>query len=107
MQYTDVFLMEEPELGIHPHQLNSLMCFIKETAQQKQFIITTHSPEVLDSISANELDRIQIMHYDEARETAIITRIPAEKQAIIQKYMQEEGFLSDFWKYSDLEGGRL
>ena len=105
--YYNVFLIEEPELGIHPHQLNSLMGFIKEAAQQKQFIITTHSPEVLDSISANELDRIQIMRYDEARETAIITRIPPEKQAIIQKYMQEEGFLSDFWKYSDLEGGRL
>ncbi len=57
----DVLLIEEPELGIHPHQLHKLMDFIKEQSASKQIIISTHSPTVLDVLGPNELDRIQIV----------------------------------------------
>jgi predicted ATP-dependent endonuclease of OLD family len=42
----NLFMLEEPELGIHPHQLQLLMNYIKAQAKEKQIILTTHSPQV-------------------------------------------------------------
>ena len=99
-----IALIEEPELGIHPHQLKLLMQFIKEQSQHKQIILTTHAPEVLDILDADELDRIRIARYDEERKTTVIEGIPEKRQAIIQKYLQKTGLLSGFWSRIDLEG---
>ena len=96
-------LIEEPELGIHPHQLNLLMLFIKEQSEKKQFIITTHSPEVLNIISTDELDRIKIAKYDAVNKTTIIHAIPEKTQIAIQEYATTQGFLSDYWVHLDLE----
>jgi predicted ATPase len=100
-------LLEEPELGIHPLQLNKLMEFIKKESKHKQIIISTHSPEVLNILEADELDRIKLAKYDEVRGTTVIHSIAAEEQTRIGKYMKETGFLSDFWLHLDLEGGTL
>ena len=54
-----IILLEEPELGIHPHQFHLLLEFLKIESKNKQIIITTHSPQALDSIEENELDRIK------------------------------------------------
>ncbi|RYE14373.1 MAG: ATP-binding protein, partial [Sphingobacteriaceae bacterium] len=43
-----VITLEEPELGIHPHQLHLLLNFLREQSEKHQLIITTHSPQVLD-----------------------------------------------------------
>ncbi len=99
----DVILIEEPELGIHPHQLARLMDFIKEQSAHKQFIITTHSPEVLDILDENELDRIKIARYDAERKTTLIEPLSERKIASIQKYFKEEGLLSSYWSNIGLE----
>ncbi|MEY4904016.1 MAG: hypothetical protein RLZZ292_1831 [Bacteroidota bacterium] len=104
--HSNVILIEEPELGIHPHQLKLLMRFIKEQSAHKQIIMTTHAPEVLDILDEDELDRIKIARYDEERKTTVIEGIPAKRQAIIQKYLQKTGLLSGFWSRIDLEGTR-
>lgn len=96
---TDIgtILIEEPELGIHPHQLALLMDFIKDQSQHKQIIITTHSPEVLDVLDSNELDRIKVARYDEELKTTVIDKIPTEDLPLIAEYMQETGLLSGYW----------
>jgi predicted ATPase len=99
----ETILIEEPELGIHPHQLFELMQFIKEQSKSKQFIITTHSPEVLNIISTDELDRIKIAKYDAAKKTTVIHAIPEKTQIDIQEYAATQGFLSDYWLHLDLE----
>ncbi len=53
-QEDGLILIEEPELGIHPHQLYKLMQFIKEQSEEKQIIISTHSPLILDTLEGNE-----------------------------------------------------
>jgi energy-coupling factor transporter ATP-binding protein EcfA2 len=100
----DVILIEEPELGIHPHQLAKLMQFIKEQSETKQFIITTHSPEVLNVIESDELDRIKIARYDTERKTTVIENIPEKRQKLIQKHLAKTGQLSDYWVHVNLEG---
>lgn len=97
-----IILLEEPELGIHPHQLHKLMLFIKEQSKEKQIILTTHSPQVLDILNADELDRIIVCKYDQQLGTQL-NHLTEEQIKKGQMYMQDEGFLSDYWVHSDLE----
>lgn len=95
-------LLEEPELGIHPHQLHQLMLFLKEQAHDKQIILTTHSPQVLDVLNPDELDRIIICEYDQQKGTQL-RHLNENQIKKASRYMQEEAFLSDYWRFSDLE----
>lgn len=95
-----LILIEEPELGIHPHQLIKLLEFIKEQSFERQIIISTHSPIVLDILNESELDRITIATYTDA------TRFSKLNKAQIAKaraYMSKVGDLSYYWLNSDLE----
>jgi ABC-type multidrug transport system ATPase subunit len=98
----DIILLEEPELGIHPHQLYLLMQFIKEQAEEKQIIITTHSPEVLNILKMDELDSIIITSYDTEKGTQM-HKLSEKQIKKAQKYMETTGFLSNYWVHSNLE----
>ena len=97
-----IILIEEPELGIHPHQLMKLMEFLKLESETKQIIVTSHSPIILDVLNKNELERIIIATKDS---DSFGTKLNHLEQAKIEKaklYLEED-FLSDYWKHSDLE----
>jgi predicted ATP-dependent endonuclease of OLD family len=97
----DILLIEEPELGIHPHQLHKLMDFIKEQSAKKQIIISTHSPTVLDALEPNELDRIQIAQMtDKGTKFKKLTKAQIAKA---KEYIEKVGELSYYWLHSDLE----
>ena len=96
-----LLLIEEPELGIHPHQLFILMSFLKEQSRYKQIIISTHSPIVLDVLSTSELNRINI-----AKMTPNGTeffKLDEVQRAKATEYIEEIGELSYYWLHSDLE----
>ena len=95
--------LEEPELGIHPDQLYLLMDFLKEQAKGKQIILTTHSPEVLNILDGNELDRIVVTRYDAENGTQM-HHLSEKKIRKAIKYMSTEGLsIKDFWVHSNLE----
>lgn len=50
-----IFLIEEPENSIHPRALLELMNLIRQHSEDKQFIITTHSPYLLNMIKPEEV----------------------------------------------------
>lgn len=94
-------LLEEPELGVHPHQLMSLVKFIKNKSESVQIIVTTHSPIVLDVLSVDEIDRVYISTINEHETTF---RKLNEKEILkAKKYFEQDMYLSDYWKYSNLE----
>ncbi|MCF8302343.1 MAG: AAA family ATPase [Bacteroidales bacterium] len=97
-----VILLEEPELSIHPHQLDKLLQFIREYSSQKQFIISTHSPQVLDILNENELDRIILANLTNENNTVLRHLNKAEMEKA-KRYMKEEANLSDYWRHSDLD----
>jgi hypothetical protein len=99
---TGLILIEEPELGIHPHQFSLLMDFIKQESETKQILILTHSPKALDHLNNDELENILIASYKKSEGTQVRNLTEEEKKKALA-YMQEVGFLSDFWLYSDLE----
>jgi predicted ATPase len=43
--------IEEPELGLHPDVLPTLIDLLKEAAQKTQIIITTHSADLVDDLT--------------------------------------------------------
>lgn len=96
-----IVLLEEPELGIHPHQLMDLMDFIKEQSRTKQIIITTHSPLVLDILERDELHKIIIAENSE--NGTQMRHLSEEEIKKAEFFMKEEAYLSDYWKYFDLE----
>lgn len=102
-QPSRIILLEEPELGIHPHQLHKLLGLIREVSEQHQVIITTHSPQVLDLLSEDELDRILICELKDPKNGTQFRRLTLEQQETARRYMTEIGFLSDYWRYSKLE----
>jgi AAA15 family ATPase/GTPase len=97
-----ITFIEEPELGIHPHQLHLLITLLKERAKKQQIIITTHSPQVLDVLGIDELDQILIAEIDSENGTTMrkLTERETEKAKI---YLQDEGMLSDYWRFSDFQ----
>ncbi len=97
---SEILFLEEPELGIHPHQLHKLMTFLKEESEDKQIILTTHSPQVLNVLGVDELDRVLICEYDAEKGTQLRHMTDKEKKEAAT-YMEEVGFFSDYWLHAD------
>ena len=95
-------LLEEPELGVHPHQFYLIMQFLKEQSEDQQIIISTHSPKALDILEPDELNRIMIARYEKGKGTKILRMTEEQKEKAVA-YMGEVGYLSDYWLMSDLE----
>ncbi|MBA3987334.1 MAG: AAA family ATPase [Flavobacteriales bacterium] len=100
IKYSRIILIEEPELGIHPHQLHLLMNFLTEQAKTKQIIITTHSPQVLDVIKQEELERVIISRIDTNNGTLLTSMTGSEKEKAIS-FLNDSMYLSDYWRFSD------
>lgn len=96
-----VIFLEEPELGIHPHQLHQLLQFLKAQSRKHQIIITTHSPQVLDILGKDELDRIIIASYD-AKQGSKFKHLNPDQMAKAEAY-RKNMLLSDYWRFQDLE----
>ena len=96
-----LILIEEPELGLHPGQLELLLHFLNESSNDNQIILTTHAPQVLDILSSSQLNKIIIARLTEHGTT--LTHLTDKEQEKAALYMNEEAFLSDYWRFSDLE----
>jgi len=48
-----IIVLEEPERNLHPYLMNKLMEMAKEKSNEKQIIITTHTPELLKHAESN------------------------------------------------------
>ena len=97
-----IIFLEEPELGIHPDQLQLLLQLIREVSKEHQVIMTTHSPQTLDMLSAQELDRITICEFIPGKGTQM-RKLSTAKKAKAKAYLRDSGFLSEFWRFSNLE----
>jgi predicted ATPase len=95
----EIILIEEPELGVHPHQLALLMNFLKSESDDKQIIISTHSPQVLNCLGEDDLDRIIVARHEGKTGTKLY-HLSEEEKGFASEYMRNEAFLSDYWMLS-------
>lgn len=49
-----IVLIEEPETALHPAAIAALMDALREASEKTQIVVTSHSPEVLDHVNAEE-----------------------------------------------------
>ncbi|OJU75443.1 MAG: hypothetical protein BGO09_04115 [Bacteroidetes bacterium 47-18] len=96
-----IFLIEEPELGIHPHQYFKLLKFLKQESRNFQIIITTHSPQSLNILENDELNRIVLVENKDNK--TVLRHLTQEEQEKAIEYKKDNMYLSDYWLYSDLE----
>ena len=50
-----VVMIEEPERNIHPHLISRVVEMLKDKAEKKQILVTTHSPEVVQHAGLENL----------------------------------------------------
>jgi predicted ATPase len=78
--------IEEPENHVHPTALDGLAAYIKEASQSLQVLVTTHSPQLLDSLDAP--DAVLTV-----RRSGEGTEVAREKDAAgVRKALAEAGF---------------
>lgn len=99
-QPNGVSFIEEPELGLYPHQLENLLDFFKEYEDRYQFIITTHSPQVLDLLTIKELDRINVVEM--TKEGTKIKKLSPKQKKEAKTFYENEGLMSDYWRFDNL-----
>lgn len=51
----DTIIIDEPELGLHPHAIAVLASIFHQVAEEKQLIIATHSIELIDKFEPEDI----------------------------------------------------
>lgn len=87
----ELIIIEEPERNIHPALLVKLIEMMKDASKQKQIIITTHSPKVVECAGIENIITI-------LRDKDGFSQIekPSEKEKII-KFIENEISVSDMY----------
>jgi predicted ATPase len=94
--------IDEPELGVHPKKILPLIAeMIKNMSEESQLIMTTHSPELLNHFSLDDIITVQRMN------GKTILERPRDKnhlKVIVENYEQS---LGDLWLEGELGDTRV
>ena len=83
--------LEDPEATIHPGALGIILDLIRIISHRSQAVITTHSPELLDSASWIEDRHLRVVYRDDdASRVSLIGRAPREA---LQEHLMGAGEL--------------
>ena len=93
---SDIILLDEPELGLHPSAIHILAALIKRIAKKKQVIIATQSPQLLDEF---DIDNIIITEMSENGSTALKRLEEKQYKEWIKDYQ-----LGQLWQENILGG---
>ncbi|MBL1095725.1 AAA family ATPase [Streptomyces coffeae] len=93
--------IEEIDHGLHPHVLNLLAVRLREASSRGQFLVTTHSPVLINELEPKEFVVCERLPSGASR---IPARRPEEIQRVIEKSEYEP--MGDLW-YSGALGGGL
>lgn len=86
-----VLLLEQPEDGIHAGLLHKIIPLLKSYAQQRQFILASHSSEILNRLTPQEVRLVTMANGI----THLRPLTQSEKNAA-EQFTHEQGTLSEF-----------
>ncbi|TFV76637.1 ATPase [Blastococcus sp. CT_GayMR19] len=92
--------IEEIDHGLHPHVLDRLVELLREASRRTQLVVATHSPPLVNRLSAHELVVCE-------RDTDGSSRIPAIDPALVREMeaaMEGELGLGELWFTGALGG---
>jgi predicted ATPase len=81
--------IEEPELTIHPGAIPVIYDYLVQASRKSQVIVTTHSPELLDSI--NDVQQIRVV--SKTKEFTIVEAIADDQKEAVKKGLLSLGEL--------------
>ena len=84
---TNLIGIEEPENYVHPTAIASFVNYLRETQDRVQFIVTTHSPLLLDYL--DDPSAVRIVQRNEDGATLIGEQRNVDS---VRKALQESGF---------------
>jgi predicted ATPase len=91
--------IEEPELGLHPDVLPTLIELLKEAAQKTQVIITTHSADLVDDLT--DIPEA-VLVFDKHEGSTTVNRLNKDD---LSDWLKEYR-LGQLWRRGDLGGNR-
>lgn len=92
--------MEEPENYLHPAALEALAQQILEAEDRVQFVVTTHSPRVLDCLDRPE--DVSVVHRSETDGTVAVRETDADG---VRRALRESGFgLGEYYETKGFGG---
>lgn len=91
--------IEEPELGLYPDILPTLIDLLKEAAQKTQLIITTHSADLVDALS--DMPEA-VLVFDKHEGSTTVTRLNKED---LTDWLQDYS-LGQLWSRGHIGGNR-
>lgn len=96
-----LMLIEEPEVCVHHGLLTSIIELIKAYCAEKQIIISTHSDQVLDSLSPESV--YKVARGDDGTTVERITKsMDKSELEALRYYLRNEGGLGEYWKHGEL-----
>lgn len=100
VQYVDgsrLFLVEEPENGLHPARISEVMGVLREMSKTSQVVIATHSPLVVNELKGDEAS-VLTRRPGEGTRSVLLMKVPRFEEAT--KVYE----LGEFWlSYADGE----
>jgi ABC-type thiamine transport system ATPase subunit len=84
-------LVEEPETAVHPRLLSKLLGVIESYSFDRQVVLTTHSPEIVDWCGPDDLRIVERV----AGKTQV-HGLANEDLARVHGYLADQGLFSDF-----------
>jgi len=93
-------LIEQPEDGIHLGLLRKVLsiCFTYAEAYNKQLIISTHSPKVINMFQPENIRLVKMTEHGTK-----VSCLDKERLPFVHEYIENEGALSDFIEAMDDE----
>ena len=90
-----VILVDEPELGLHPHAIAMLCSLIRSVSVETQVILATQSPLVVD-----QFDPQHVLVVDRVDGKSVFERLSADR---LEAWLEEYS-LGDLWVKNELGG---
>jgi predicted ATPase len=91
--------IEEPELGLHPDVLPSLIELLKEAGERTQVIITTHSADLIDALT--DMPEA-VLVFDKQQGSTTVNRLNKED---LKDWLNDYS-LGQLWRRGDIGGNR-
>lgn len=84
-------LIEEPETAVHPGLLDKLLSLVEAYSTDRQIVLSTHSPQVVDRFAPDQLRLVE-------REEGVprVHALSAADRDLAMSYLHDQGSLSDF-----------
>ena len=93
--------IEEPENYVHPTALSAFVNYLLSVRERVQFLVTTHSPLLLDYL--NEPEAVRVVKRDGKKGTVVL---PHRNPAGVRKALESSGFgLGEFYETKGFGAG--